>query len=558
MRKVLALVSSVLLVAILATPAQSAGAKYSAYQKTLATFSSSATTLTTQQKSQVKATVDANPTAEKFICTGIRYYDQPMSVNITVRKRAKAACEYAKQLNPALSTWFQNKPTKARSYAGKVLLTVKTATSTAYYSNRTSYCQEDLSVTPEFKRLADVSRELNYCSIPTRILDVPLASGSPETALSPSSQSLPVSKCKIQNGPNTQAFLGFPNPSQTYFRPHPGPTTVFQVIPLSAPDAPADSNSPIADYRHYFDLMKQWITHNSDQGTNVEIRIPETYFELEKDLGSYEIEHKTEPAKRVPFIRDVLGVADPKINFTGVNYIIFLAPPGSPQSLFETGPMGSVQTQEGNVSSSNSIRGLNFTGRTTIRQEQPLHWFHELYHGGAWIDDHYGNYPKDDQLSDVGMGSWGLMTRVKTDLIAFAKWQLGFMGDSQVHCLDKTKTSTLWIKPSQINGDLEKLIVIPTGQYTAVVIESVRAVGFNYLLPTKSEGALVYTIDTNSEHGKGYNVITPRPSSWKAVRDFYIADAPLKLGDSVTVDGLTIKLEEAGLWGDVVSVTPQR
>lgn len=42
-----------------------------------------------------------------------------------VRKRAKAACEYAKQLNPDLSTWYQNKPTQARSYAGKVLLTVK-------------------------------------------------------------------------------------------------------------------------------------------------------------------------------------------------------------------------------------------------------------------------------------------------------------------------------------------------------------------------------------------------------------------------------------------------
>jgi len=125
MRRSLALVSSLLLVATFATPAQSAGAKYSVYQKTLAAFSSSATTLTSQQKAQVKASVDANPYAEKFICTGIRYYDQPMSVNITVRKRAKAACEYAKQLNPALSTWFQNKPTQARSYAGKVLLTVK-------------------------------------------------------------------------------------------------------------------------------------------------------------------------------------------------------------------------------------------------------------------------------------------------------------------------------------------------------------------------------------------------------------------------------------------------
>ena len=94
-------------------------------QKTLSPFGGSATALTPQQKSQVRAAVEANPNAEKFICTGIRFESAPTSENITVRKRAKAACDYAKQLNPALSTWFQNKPTKARSYAGKVLLTVK-------------------------------------------------------------------------------------------------------------------------------------------------------------------------------------------------------------------------------------------------------------------------------------------------------------------------------------------------------------------------------------------------------------------------------------------------
>jgi hypothetical protein len=75
----------------------------------------------------VEQAVKANAYAEKFICTGIRYYEQAMSVNITVRKRAKAACDYAKELNPELSTWYQTKPTTARSYAGKVLLTAKTA-----------------------------------------------------------------------------------------------------------------------------------------------------------------------------------------------------------------------------------------------------------------------------------------------------------------------------------------------------------------------------------------------------------------------------------------------
>ena len=103
-------------------------ATYRAVQKTLRPFSGSATGLTATQKNEIRNVVASNPDAEKFICTGIRYFDQPMSVNIMVRKRAKAACEYAKQLNPKLSTWFQNKPTQARSYAGKVLLTLKVPT----------------------------------------------------------------------------------------------------------------------------------------------------------------------------------------------------------------------------------------------------------------------------------------------------------------------------------------------------------------------------------------------------------------------------------------------
>lgn len=95
-------------------------------QRTLASFDSSSTSLSNQQKAQIKAAVESNPSADKFVCTGIRFVSQPMSENIKVRKRAKAACDYAKSLNPSLSTWFQNKPTQARSYAGKVLLTIKT------------------------------------------------------------------------------------------------------------------------------------------------------------------------------------------------------------------------------------------------------------------------------------------------------------------------------------------------------------------------------------------------------------------------------------------------
>ncbi|MCF8529655.1 MAG: HNH endonuclease family protein, partial [Aquiluna sp.] len=125
MKKFIALFGPLLLVVGFATPSI-ASAEYAVSQRTLAPFSGASTTLTPQQKSQVKAAVDSNPSGEKFICTGIRFESAPMSENIVVRKRAKSACDFAKTLNPALSTFYQNKPTKAKSYAGKVLLTVKT------------------------------------------------------------------------------------------------------------------------------------------------------------------------------------------------------------------------------------------------------------------------------------------------------------------------------------------------------------------------------------------------------------------------------------------------
>jgi len=43
-----------------------------------------------------------------------------------MRKRAKADCEYAEELNPSLSTWFATKLTRSTSYAGRILLTAKT------------------------------------------------------------------------------------------------------------------------------------------------------------------------------------------------------------------------------------------------------------------------------------------------------------------------------------------------------------------------------------------------------------------------------------------------
>jgi hypothetical protein len=93
--------------------------------RTLTSFSGRSTLLTSKQKSEIRATIAKGAGNSKFICTGIRLEGQPASANTLVRQRAKSACDYAKSLNPKLSTFFQTKTTKARSFNGKVLVVSK-------------------------------------------------------------------------------------------------------------------------------------------------------------------------------------------------------------------------------------------------------------------------------------------------------------------------------------------------------------------------------------------------------------------------------------------------
>ena len=90
--------------------------------RTLTAYSRTATALTSKQKAEIRATVTRGGANSKFICTGIRLEGQSQAMNNLVRQRAKLACDYAKSLNPKLSTFFQTKTTKSRSFNGKVMV----------------------------------------------------------------------------------------------------------------------------------------------------------------------------------------------------------------------------------------------------------------------------------------------------------------------------------------------------------------------------------------------------------------------------------------------------
>jgi hypothetical protein len=93
--------------------------------RTLSDHPGRATMLTAKQKAEIRAVLAKGKGNTKFICTGIRLEGQSLSMNRAVRLRAKLACDYAKSLDPKLSTFYQSKVTKARSYNGRVLVVSK-------------------------------------------------------------------------------------------------------------------------------------------------------------------------------------------------------------------------------------------------------------------------------------------------------------------------------------------------------------------------------------------------------------------------------------------------
>jgi hypothetical protein len=391
-KKFLGVLGSALLLAIFATPAHATVMKYSVYQKTLSAFSSTATALTAQQKAQVKAAVDANPAAEKFICTGIRYFSQPMSVNIMVRKRAKAACEYAKQLNPELSTWYQNKPTQARSYAGKVLLTIKS---------------------PEIARAS------------LRDLDQPNA------------------VCQIQETSNK--FFnskGFPFQS---LLPATGEVDIA-IVPIDFSNAPGVGN-PGTMYADDVKKIEEWAPFASSGNMSYDVDLVSTSW-IRAPRGAEWYTHFEGGKSPVPdlqsrtaALQELISVADNSYDFTETEFVYFVFPYKAEQQFGTAVYLNykvPIETKDGTaeLTAYGEMGGYNNQGSWS-RSRIWEHVIHEILHYQGFV----GHGP-------VNGGNWNIMQNQFGASATTSGWEsflAGWLSEDQVIC----------IKAADISGEME-------------------------------------------------------------------------------------------------------
>jgi hypothetical protein len=437
------------------------------------------------------------------------------------------------------------------------------STDDGYFTEFNNPCAFDYNPPAEWKDFQSYYYQTYRCIGQLKLGKYVLGSLRPKSSLTSKTNFTNPNECKIETPDNSNIGIGFERPGTGRYNyreavKYPSPKTVIQLIPVYGADTASPVKSPKEEYGKYLEFIKNWIEYSSDGESRVELRYPDNYIKMSGKIGDYKVSHKNnwDNPEHKRFNRDVVAAVDPVINFSGANIGIVVVPGGTSLEVLKQGALNGLDTAEGRVpfavskypdtySNPNKTEFANLT--------PPAWWIHELYHAGYGLEDHYGD-GKQDVNTEYGLGWWSLINPTTGDLTIWEKWILGFTLDSQVQCLTSTGSSIHWIAPSSVKTSESKLVVIKISNAKVIVLESIRPAGLYYKLPKASQGVLVYTVDLKvKQRDYGMKLVLPKNRNPNK-GPFFLAEASLRVGETVFTDGVTITIVESGTYGDVIKV----
>ena len=437
------------------------------------------------------------------------------------------------------------------------------STDDGYFSEFDGPCAFDNNPPEEWREFHNYYYQSFRCVGQFKLGKYTLGNSRPTSALTPKSNFANPDSCKIETPDSSNIAIGFERPGTGKYNylvgvKFPSPKTIIQLIPIYGDDTAKPSKTPKQEYAKYLEFIKNWIEYSSDGDSKVELRYPDSYIKMPGNIGDYKVSHNNNSnnPEHIRFNRDVVAAVDSSINFSGANIGIVVVPGGTDLDILKQAALSGLQTNEGRVGFAMTAYPDTYSNPNKTQFANlaaPAWWIHELYHAGYGLEDHYGD-GKQDVNTEYGLGWWSLINPTTGDLTIWEKWILGFALDSQVHCVTNPSSSTHWIAPSSVKTSESKTIVIKISNTKVIVLESIRPAGLYYKIPSASQGVLVYTVDlTVKERDFGMKLVLPKNRNPNK-GPFFLAEAPLRVGESVTIDGVTITVVESGTFGDVIKV----
>lgn len=292
--------------------------------------------------------------------------------------------------------------------------------------------------------------------------------------------SAPIIDCKIAAAPFQTVSLGFPVASE---RLKGNPTPKIMVLPFRLSDRPTFTfgNEVKNDY---LESAKQ-IERLSFGKTKPEfvfhevIDIPETVADMVILRQNQQQQWQRDESKSTwGFIRKIIAENDAKIDFTGIDAVIFHGSSTSNDSWIAEAMMFSKNPRDPWFRPMNTAEGP-ILNASLLDKRQPIATItHEIMHLYG-LTDLYG--------SPTGPGNLSLMSNNQDVLLSYEKWVLDWIPDTQVQCIvetteiDLTKVSTRITIPNNVADFVTVIKTEKPG--TAYIIETLNYGGiFKYLV----------------------------------------------------------------------------
>jgi M6 family metalloprotease-like protein len=253
-------------------------------------------------------------------------------------------------------------------------------------------------------------------------------------------------------------------------------------------------------------------------------------------------------------IKDVFRLTDDQITYGDYDVVYVLLPETVARAQMGSGPAHPypIETRSGviaSVATGGWDMYWNNVGNGVVGGDWK--WMsHETGHL-------FGLYDEDIQHMSASLGNWGIMamswSNEAIELGAWDRYLQGWLTNDQIACRQLSDLSksgeSITLDPLVGQSAGLKSIMIPISASKILVIESRKRKGFDAPL---SVGLLVYTVDMKLGQLSGGYVVKPRPGA-SDKREFL--DAALRVGDSITVGGVSISVVSIGKNSDVVKIS---
>ncbi len=308
-----------------------------------------------------------------------------------------------------------------------------------------------------------------------------------------------------------------------------------------------DSQHP--DPSFYYDLLArdglEVFRQISYGKLDLEVVLFDQWFTMPKDDEAYHLERETTDEIHGAYIQDAMDVSCPAVDYSQFD-ILYIVPvhgsaiPYSPTRVRKDNP----------ISCASGALGLAVTFGADMYSRKGKLFAHENGHILGLPDLYTYKVTEGAQDGFSHCGTWDLMGWIEgmaPDYLAYSKWRLGWIEDSQVACGEGEYT----LAPVETAEGL-KLVVVPLDDYHGYAVEYRMPAGLDAALP--EDGLLFYRLDATVDGGMGCLTIIPPEEEKYLKLDHSAPDGLIRTGQSASRDGVTV----TALGGGRVRVTAEK